>query len=52
MTRGFVQIEQMRTQLDETMEAIYLEEKKTAKVFNKMLDELSELEDFATEKKE
>lgn len=42
----------MRVELDERMEGMYLQEKKTAKVFNKMLDELSELEDYATERQE
>jgi hypothetical protein len=37
----------MKEGIDEELEGLYTQEKKTAKVFNKMLDELSELEDYA-----
>lgn len=50
MIQGFNQIEVMREEIDEQLEGVYVQEKKTAKVFNKMLDELSELEDYATER--
>lgn len=52
MTDGFVKIERMRQATSEILEEVFDREKKTAKVFNKMLDELSELEDYATEKQE
>lgn len=47
MAGGFVEIETIREQADEKLEDLYTFEKKTAKSFNKLLDELSELEDYA-----
>lgn len=52
MTEGFIQIEKMRQATEDKLEDVFDREKKTAKVFNKMLDELSELEDYATEQQE
>jgi Mg2+ and Co2+ transporter CorA len=52
VTTGFAHIEKTRDDVEDKLEEIFGSEKKTAKVFNKMLDEISELEDYATEMQE